>query len=73
MDSKLISFNFKLKTSKTFKDVSGIIGFNNIEILENTLLCPSCKSGFMTKRMGKYGNFLGCTNYPKCKNTINLE
>ncbi len=27
----------------------------------------------MTKRIGKYGNFLGCTNYPKCKNTINLE
>lgn len=47
--------------------------FNNIEILENTLLCPSCKSGFMTKRIGHYGNFLGCTNYPKCKNTINIE
>ena len=47
--------------------------FNDIEILENTLLCPSCKSGFMTKRIGKYGNFLGCTNYPKCKNTIKLE
>lgn len=47
--------------------------FNDIEILENTLLCPSCKSGFMTKRIGKYGNFLGCTNYPKCKITIKLE
>lgn len=47
--------------------------FNNIEILENTLLCSSCKSGFMTKRSGKYGMFLGCTNYPRCKNTINLE
>jgi DNA helicase IV len=47
--------------------------FNNIEILENTILCPSCKSGFMTKRSGQYGNFLGCTNYPKCKKTINLQ
>lgn len=47
--------------------------FNNIEILENTLLCSSCKSGFMTKRNGKYGEFLGCTNYPRCSNTINLE
>jgi DNA helicase-4 len=47
--------------------------FNNIEILENTLLCPSCKSGFMTKRSGQFGNFLGCTNYPKCKKTINLK
>lgn len=47
--------------------------FNNIEILENTLLCPSCKSGFMTKRSGQYGNFLGCTNFPTCRNTINLS
>ena len=47
--------------------------FNNIEILENTILCLSCKSGFMTKRSEKFGNFLGCTNYPKCQNTINLQ
>jgi DNA helicase-4 len=47
--------------------------FNNIEILENTILCSSCKSGFMTKRIGRFGNFLGCTNYPKCKNTIELQ
>lgn len=47
--------------------------FNNIEILENTLLCPSCESGFMTKRSGQFGNFLGCTNYPKCKNKIKLQ
>ncbi|WP_317171646.1 UvrD-helicase domain-containing protein [Flavobacterium agri] len=47
--------------------------FNNIEILENTILCSGCKSGFMTKRSGKFGHFLGCTNYPKCTNTINLQ
>ena len=47
--------------------------FNNIEILENTILCSSCKSGFMTNRSGRFGNFLGCTNYPKCKNTIELK
>lgn len=47
--------------------------FNTIEILEDTILCPSCKSGFMTKRSGKFGTFLGCTNYPKCTNTINLH
>ena len=47
--------------------------FNNIEILENTILCSSCKSGFMTKRRGRFGKFLGCTNYPKCRNTIELE
>jgi DNA helicase-4 len=47
--------------------------FNTIEFLENTLLCPSCISGFMTKRIGKFSNFLGCTNYPKCNNTIKLQ
>lgn len=47
--------------------------FNNIEILENTILCQSCKSGFMSKKRGQYGNFLGCTNYPKCRNTISLN
>jgi DNA helicase-4 len=47
--------------------------FNNIEILENTILCPTCKSGFMTPKSGSYGSFLGCTNYPACKNTINLN
>jgi DNA helicase-4 len=47
--------------------------FNDVEILENTILCSSCKSGFMTKREGKFGTFLGCTNYPKCTNTIKMQ
>jgi DNA helicase-4 len=47
--------------------------YNNIEILENTILCTSCKSGYMTKRSGQFGNFLGCSNYPKCTNTIKLQ
>lgn len=47
--------------------------FNDIEILEKTILCTGCRSGFMTKRSGKFGHFLGCTNYPKCTNTINLQ
>ena len=47
--------------------------FSNIEILENTILCPNCRSGFMVKRSGIFGNFLGCTNYPKCRETIDLQ
>jgi DNA helicase-4 len=46
--------------------------FTHIEILEHKLLCPTCKSGYMTKRTGTYGEFLGCTNYPKCRKSINL-
>ncbi|WP_394330799.1 topoisomerase DNA-binding C4 zinc finger domain-containing protein [Galbibacter marinus] len=36
-------------------------------------MCPDCKSGYMTKRKGRFRIFLGCTNYPRCKNTINLD
>jgi DNA helicase-4 len=47
--------------------------FHSIEFLENTILCTSCKSGFMTKRKGQFSTFLGCTNYPKCTNKIKLQ
>ena len=30
--------------------------------------CPKCGS-VMYIREGKYGNFLGCSNYPNCKHT----
>jgi len=29
--------------------------------------CPRCKRGVIEQKHGRYGNFLGCTNYPKCK------
>ncbi len=31
--------------------------------------CPKC-GGQLVKRAGKYGNFIGCSNYPRCKYTI---
>ena len=29
--------------------------------------------GLMTKRTGKNGEFLGCSNYPECKNTAQVQ
>ena len=31
--------------------------------------CPQC-GGILVERQGKYGRFLGCSNYPRCKFTI---
>lgn len=31
-------------------------------------ICPKC-GGKLRKRHGKYGDFLGCSNYPKCRYT----
>ncbi|MDE0371870.1 MAG: UvrD-helicase domain-containing protein [Rhodospirillales bacterium] len=34
--------------------------------------CPAC-GGWLRTRMGKYGRFLGCSNWPECKYTRNLQ
>lgn len=34
----------------------------------NNMICPKC-SGDLVERNGKYGTFIGCSNYPKCKYT----
>lgn len=34
--------------------------------------CEKC-GAFMVKKDGKFGKFLACPNYPKCKNTKNLD
>lgn len=44
---------------------------NNVHNNENDILekiCPEC-GGKMVLRNGKYGQFYGCENYPKCKHT----
>lgn len=38
------------------------------EVLVSKKICPKC-GGKLVERKGRYGNFLGCSNYPKCKFT----
>lgn len=35
----------------------------------NNGICPKC-GGKLTKRYGRYGRFIGCSNYPQCNFTI---
>jgi DNA helicase IV len=35
--------------------------------------CPVCRRGILTRRSGKNGAFLGCSHYPKCTITANLN
>ena len=32
-------------------------------------ICAMCKTGSMGLKLGKFGAFLGCSNYPTCRNT----
>ena len=35
-------------------------------------LCPVCKEGRLSLKLGRYGAFVGCGNYPDCKYTRQL-
>ena len=39
---------------------------NHNRELEKNMICPKCGNG-LVERNGKYGKFIGCSNYPKCK------
>ena len=40
-----------------------------IKAPEGFFKCPRCNAGIMVRRNGKNGEFWGCSNYPRCKNT----
>jgi DNA topoisomerase-1 len=39
---------------------------------KDTRLCPACAAGRLGLRFGKFGAFIGCSNYPECKFTRRL-
>src|SRR5688572_32553599 len=34
--------------------------------------CPSCANGRLGLKLGKFGAFIGCSNYPECRFTRKL-
>ena len=35
--------------------------------------CPACANGRLSLKLGKYGAFIGCSNYPECRYTRTLS
>jgi len=35
--------------------------------------CPECKDGTLSLKLGKFGSFIGCSNYPTCSYTRKLS
>jgi DNA topoisomerase I len=38
----------------------------------NPRACPTCGTGQLSLKLGKYGSFIGCSNYPECRYTRQL-
>ncbi|HHY50790.1 MAG TPA: type I DNA topoisomerase [Alphaproteobacteria bacterium] len=35
--------------------------------------CPTCGTGTLSIKLGKFGAFIGCSNYPECRHTMQLS
>ena len=57
---------FNANLEKKYKEVEGK------KVEETDEVCEKC-GGKMVIRMGRFGKFIACSNFPKCKNTKNLE
>ena len=49
--------------------VAGHIFPKNADSNVDPKKCPSCTNGILGLRIGKFGPFVGCSNYPECKHT----
>jgi DNA topoisomerase-1 len=38
----------------------------------NPRICPTCGTGMLSLKVGKFGAFIGCSNYPECRFTRQL-
>ncbi|MBI4739154.1 DNA topoisomerase I [Candidatus Woesearchaeota archaeon] len=60
-------------SSKQIEDLGLREEAARIESGEVSLSCPSCKEGKLVLRKSIYGQFYGCSNYPKCRFTKKLQ
>ncbi len=67
--NKIMELNIteKSERKKHIKNIKNKITEDNEKI--KRMICPKC-GGNLLSRNGKYGIFIGCSNYPKCKFTI---
>ena len=78
MESKLdeiasSGYDWIAVVSKFNDYLTKLLGKNNyIEPEKTGIMCEKCGSE-MVKRVSKYGEFIACSNYPKCKNIINQQ
>ena len=87
MDWKKLLSGFWSKFSANIKSVEPLKVSDVIDRIEEVLdfhlfppradgsdprACPDCKDGKLHVKLGKFGAFLGCSNYPECKYTKQL-
>jgi DNA topoisomerase-1 len=61
-----------LRTTQVLDSLNELLGphiFPAREDGADARLCPSCNKGQLSLKLGKFGAFIGCSNYPECRFT----
>jgi DNA topoisomerase I len=61
-----------LRTTQVLDSLNELLGphiFPAREDGADARLCPLCNKGQLSLKLGKFGAFIGCSNYPECKFT----
>src|SRR5207253_5848668 len=65
-----------LKVSQVISDLDEILGPHIFpttgEAGADPRVCPGCGNGRLGLKLGRFGAFVGCSNYPECKYTRQL-
>ena len=65
-----------LRTTEVLDNLNGLLGpyvFPDKGDGSDPRTCPSCGNGQLSLKLGKFGAFIGCSNYPECKFTRTLS
>jgi DNA topoisomerase-1 len=65
----------ELRVSQVLDTLNEVLGphiFPPKEDGSDPRLCPNCGAGQLSLKLGRYGAFIGCSNYPECKYTRQL-
>lgn len=71
--SKAIGETKDLKISEVIDQLDEELGPHFFADGEASRKCPACGTGRLSLKLGKFGAFIGCVNYPECKFTKPLE
>lgn len=64
-----------LRVSNVLDALNEILGefvFPDVDNGKDPRACPTCDDGQLSLKIGKYGAFIGCSNYPECRFTRQL-
>lgn len=70
---KLLSEDTRVDENKKIVEEQGTVKYtNDKDAVTTASSCPKCGKA-LVKRKGKFGEFIGCSGFPKCKFTRSLE